>query len=118
MSQQRSGSSTAAFVNVKDRQSGEWDEYRREFEVLPRVGEHVEIDRNGMGIMTKVVMIAHANRPSENSEVYAVEVGPTSECIELITTAKYPESLTTTERLILWNQHRALSKLYPDEAKH
>ena len=83
--EQPDSSTIVTVLILFDSQTGSWKRQgNKYFTVLPRIGEWLAIEINGIGVMAKVVMVAHSNESSASGGVtlYAVVEGETSDCLK------------------------------------
>lgn len=75
-----------AMLLVKETGGEGWeDKGSREFAVLPRVGEHVELQENDLSHLYRVVAVRHSQITHVTvCGLYAVYVGKTEEALEKI----------------------------------
>jgi len=61
----------------KNAEKDSWDgEGKKSFQVLPRVGEFIELEIDHIGYMYKVVAIIHPGEPDEYPvDIYVVKLG-------------------------------------------
>jgi hypothetical protein len=88
----QSGCSTVlTMLNLFDRQTGSWTHRGSNcFAALPRIGEWLAIDLDGIGVMARIVMVAHSNDSSASAAVtlYAVVEGATNDCLTKLVQAQ------------------------------
>jgi hypothetical protein len=75
----------AAALMLLDRQTRSWKrEGSKSFTVLPRIGEWLAIEIDGIEMIAKIVMVAHSSESSESVAVtlHAVVEGDTSDCLK------------------------------------
>jgi hypothetical protein len=69
---------TKAILIVKHKDSRKWDAGgHREFIVVPRIGEHVELNIDGVGCLYKVVSVHHPVEVTGMIDIVAVYAGQT-----------------------------------------
>ena len=82
----QSGCSTVVtMLTLFDRQTGRWKHRgSNSFAALPRIGEWLAIDLDGIGVMAKIIMVSHSSDSSASAAVtlYAVVEGETSDCLK------------------------------------
>lgn len=82
----QSGSATIATVLLlSDRETGSWkDRGSKHFTLIPRIGEWLAIELDGIEVMAKIAMLAHSDKSAASSGVtlYAVVEGETNDCLK------------------------------------
>jgi len=76
----------AVILMVKDPGSKQWERKgTRSFAVLPRIGEHIELDVDGHVYLYRVVSVHHPHEAMTTAgNVLAVRVGPTAEVMRQV----------------------------------
>ena len=83
-----------AMLMVKGPDQDQWQGMgQKEFAVLPRIGEFIEIDVDDVGYMYKVVNVVHPSEPTVNMvDIYIAELGKASDVQkQLFDSAELPE---------------------------
>jgi hypothetical protein len=75
----------ATVLLLSARESGSWkDQGSKHFMVIPRIGEWLAIELNGIEVMAKIAMLAHHDESTASNGVilYAVVEGETNDCLK------------------------------------
>jgi len=78
-------SALQAGLFLHDPQTGDWLGHgRKNFRIFPRIGEWVEVERDGIAMMAKVVMVAHHGETGSTGGIalYTSVEGETSDCLK------------------------------------
>ena len=73
----------SAILIVKNPGSNKWEGMgTHEFAVLPRVGDNIDLDIDGIGYSYGVVAVHHPGEPASTAgDIYAVRLGTTSDVV-------------------------------------
>ena|ERR1700753_931447 len=88
----------AILVKTPD-QSGSTSFGKHRFAVLPRIGEHIELERNGRGVLSRVTQICYPLRGNGVIDLLVLELGFTEEIMDTFLgekTETSPEGLSST----------------------
>jgi hypothetical protein len=77
-----------ARLNLLDPHSGIWEPQRiNHFTTVPRIGEWVAVELDGIAVMAKIVMVMHRDESDKPGGVnlYAIVEGEADECLKRLT---------------------------------